>query len=481
MRRAVVAFACVVLAMAVAAPAHAANGQLVAVAGGKLVAVNPDGTGLRTLWAPTGEITGLSFSPDGNQVAFSYAGKIAFYDLRNGDVTSLTAPVGAQDINPTWAPGGDAIGFRRITGVTHQRMRVTLDAREAVLGTFATAPVEFAYASSLDRWAYTLLDVLLVSTNPLEVEAGVSGAPAWSADSSKLAYIQGGRLRVAMSPGLAQSTRFYVTRTAAAAPRFSPDGTALVYVADGQARTVSAVEDATSTAIPGLLGVSAIDWQPCGVATVTCRSSVPPTCVTNSVQVFTQTDQPVQLPPAPCSDPNALPLSFVLVKGPDSGTLAGTVYTPNAGFVGQDAVTYKVSNGASASEVIKVSIFVVRRPAGTGPPAAVTPPTVAAPPFLSLRVKPRLDRKRKTTARLVCDQACTFTVRLEGTVRVKKKTKTIKGKALTRSLTPDQLLALKLKLPAKPAGKVRSIWITGTVRGANGTSRPVKLPVTAAR
>ncbi len=158
------------------------------------------------------------------------------------------------------------------------------------------------------------------------------------------------------------------------------------------------------------------------------------------------------------------------------------MYTPNPGSTGQDTVTYKISNGYSESDVIKVTIFVVPRPAGTGPPPGTAPgPSAPAAPFLSLRVKPRLDRKRRTTARLSCDQACRFTVRLEGTVRVKKKTKPIKGVVLSRSLTPDRVLALRLRLPAKPAGRVKTVWITGTVTGANGSTRAVKLPVSVPR
>jgi hypothetical protein len=59
-----VAFACVAVLAALPAAAHAQtlNGQLAAVVEGRLVTVNPDGSGLRTLWTPQGasEITGLA-------------------------------------------------------------------------------------------------------------------------------------------------------------------------------------------------------------------------------------------------------------------------------------------------------------------------------------------------------------------------------------------------------------------------------------
>ena len=71
-------------------------------------------------------------------------------------------------------------------------------------------------------------------------------------------------------------------------------------------------------------------------------------------------------------------------------------------------------------------------------------------------------------------------MRLEGTLRGKKK-KPFKGKALKRALTPDRVLALRLKLPAKPKGTLKTVFITGTVRGANGATRPVKLAVSVRR
>lgn len=485
MRAAVVAFACAVLAMASPGPALAAKGQLVAVAGGKLVAVNPDGTGLRTLYSPPGgAITGLAFSPDGNRLAFSYSGRLVLFDVNTKAAQYATTPgANEQDVDPAWVntANGLRIAFRRVSTLGQQHLRIVPAEPYPIVTTPVLSPLTdtIAFAPDAATLASTLLGVLSVSVNPLEIDTGVTGTPAWSTDTAKLAYVQAGTLRVASGPWTRQTTRIDVTSTPAAAPRFSPEGNELVFLADGQVRTVPVAERATSTPVPGLVGVTAVDWQPCVATTVSCYSSVPPTCTTSVAQVSTQADQPVQLPAAPCTDPSSLPLSFVLVKGPDNGTLAGATYTPNPYFAGQDTVTYKVSNGYSESEVIKVTIFVVPRPApGAGPPSATPNPSVPAAPFLALSVKPRLDRKRTTTARLTCDQPCAFTVRLEGSVRVKKKAKTLKGPALRRSLTPGRVLALKLKLPRKPAGKVRTVWITGTVRGATGVARAVRLPVT---
>jgi hypothetical protein len=55
-----------------------------------------------------------------------------------------------------------------------------------------------------------------------------------------------------------------------------------------------------------------------------------------------------------CSDPNGYPLTYGAVAGPSSGALGafgdGAVdYTPNAGFAGADAFTFRASNGFAAA------------------------------------------------------------------------------------------------------------------------------------
>src|SRR3954452_5747444 len=94
MRRAIRALVCaVILAAALCAPAHAAatNGQLAAVADGRLVTLNPDGSGLRALpVADAGLITELAFSPGGNRLAFVKAGELSVLELSTGHVLTLT-------------------------------------------------------------------------------------------------------------------------------------------------------------------------------------------------------------------------------------------------------------------------------------------------------------------------------------------------------------------------------------------------------
>src|SRR5690349_7963366 len=116
-RTAITVIACLVALATAAAPARAAtNGMLAAATDGRIVTLNPDGSGLRTLWtAPApGEITGLAWSPDGNKLAFAYGGKILVYDLPTAKALTVTVPPpGAIDSTPAWRADGARIGFRR--------------------------------------------------------------------------------------------------------------------------------------------------------------------------------------------------------------------------------------------------------------------------------------------------------------------------------------------------------------------------------
>ena len=109
-------------------------------------------------------------------------------------------------------------------------------------------------------------------------------------------------------------------------------------------------------------------------------------------------------------------------------------------------------------------------------PSAVAKPPVANPraPFLSARATPRLDRKRRTLVRLSCDQPCSIAVRL--TARLKSR-RTLNGPQVKRLAPAGSVLRLRLRLPTKPAGTVKTVWITGRVRNFAGDVRTVKLPV----
>src|SRR4051794_7370655 len=447
MWRAFLAFACA--ALLAATPAAASNGMLASVLDQRLVTVNPDGSGLRTLWTPGAPgLGGLAWSPDGNRLALSYNGQIVVWDLAAARGTAITAGT-----DPTWAAGG--IGLRR--GLT--RVVVSPDGRELSTAALDPLTTAFAWAPNLSDFAAVVGPLLVAAGVELPV-SGVRGAPAWSRAGDRIAYADAAGVRVGAD---------LVAAGEASSPRWSPDGASLVYPAGSELRAV-ALGGAPRVVLAGGAFTSP-DWQPCAGATASCGSVAPPRCVPLALRVTTQSDRAVELPPPPCSDPARLALSTVIVRAPEHGTLEGRVYTPAAGFSGQDGVSYRVSNGSGESETVRVTIFVVPRPATRGPPplAAVT-----LAPFLSARATPRLDRKRSALVRLSCDQDCRFEVRLTARLRSRR---TVMGKLARRSLTAGHVLALRLRLPRKPSGRLRSVWVTGTVANAAGRRRAVKLPV----
>ena len=94
---------------------------------------------------------------------------------------------------------------------------------------------------------------------------------------------------------------------------------------------------------------------------------------------------------------------------------------------------------------------------------------VQGAPFLSARATPRLDRKRTRWCRLSCDQDCSIAVRLTAPLRSQATFTRAAGQALDRGRR--QRAALRLRLPTKPRGTLKTVWITGPVRNAAGDVR----------
>ena len=207
-------------------------------------------------------------------------------------------------------------------------------------------------------------------------------------------------------------------------------------------------------------------WQPCTPGrTANCTSVAPPFCLPPA-SVTTFAGVPVALPPPSCTDPAHRALTTTVVSGPGAGTLAGGVYTPAPGFTGQDAVVYRVSNGAVAAPLLRQLVFVV-------PPPAAAQPVVRRPPYLNALAVPLLQHGRVVRLRAGCDAPCTVTLRLQ--VRLRGGT-TKRSPRRVRAIGDGQVVTLRLALAHRPKRRPRIAWIVGTVRGAAG-SRPVRVPV----
>jgi hypothetical protein len=469
MPRVIGALCCVFVLLC--APARAAtNGQLVAIArtpaGDRLIALNPDGTGVRTLLSGQ-RLSSPGWSPDGNRIAVVDGHRVLVLDPLSGETRTVLDEQGAA--GPTWAPDSKRLALLRGPDV----LTISSDGSDP-----RQLPVPFfgqiswlAWSPDGARLAYGTSGMLRTigidgdDDAPL-VTATQLGDPAWSPDGARIAYRDDGRLRIIAAAG---GDPVDLTRTGGTEPDWSPDGREVVYafgatlrataVDGGATRAIAVPTDPQST-------LAEPDWQPCvaGV-TVSCVSPVPtPSCPEN-VPVTTVAGRPVELPLGGCTDPAGRPLTVTIARGPEHGTLAGGRYTPAAGFTGSDSVLYRATAGGAVSNTGRVTIFVVPVAA----PAAQAP---GRAPYLSALVTPRLDRHGRGWLRARCDLDCTVKLRL--TVRLRSH-RTIDGRALERRLKSGVLLRLRLRAPQRK--RLRSAWVRGTVTGADGRRRSFRIPV----
>ncbi len=470
MSRVIGALCCAFVLLCATARA-ATNGQLVAIArtptGDRLITLNPDGTGVRTLLSGQ-RLSSPGWSPDGNRIAVVDGHRVLVLDPISGQTRTVLDQEGAA--GPTWAPDSRRLALLRGPDV----LTLAIDG-----GDPTQIPVPFlgqiswlAWSPDGARLAYGTSGMLRTigiggdDDEPL-VTATELGDPAWSPDGKRIAYRDDGRLRIIPAAG---GDPVDLTRTGGVEPDWSPDGREVVY-AFGAALRATGIDGGVtrSIAIPtdSQSMLAEPDWQPCvaGV-TVSCTSPAPAPACPESLSVTTTADQAVDLPLGGCADPAGRPVTVTVTRGPGHGTLSGTRYTPAAGFSGSDSVLYRASAGGAASNVGRVTIYVLPRPATV----AQAPPARA--PYLSALTTPRLDKHGRGWLRARCDLDCTVKLRL--TVRLRSH-KTIDGRTLQRRLAAGALLRLRLRAPQRRL--LRSAWVRGTVTGADGRRRSFRIPV----
>jgi hypothetical protein len=206
--------------------------------------------------------------------------------------------------------------------------------------------------------------------------------------------------------------------------------------------------------------------------TVSCTSVTPvvagtrPTCPAQ-VAVSTPRDTPLDLPPAPCNDPRGRPLSLILVDGPQHGTLSAPradghrTFTPARGYVGDDMIHYRATNGAETSDLATVIVHVL--PGGSGGSGAAD----TRAPALRWLTSPRLGQDRAVRVRLRCDEACTVSAHLASRLR---SGRIRSGLTVRRSAIAGHLLKFTLNLGRPPPSRraLRSLKILVTVTDAAG-------------
>ena len=240
------------------------------------------------------------------------------------------------------------------------------------------------------------------------------------------------------------------------------------------------------------------DWQPC-VAGVTIRCvsivsppthNAPPQCVSPTTAATTA-GHPIDLPAAPCADPEGQPIDVRIVSGPNHGTLSGPGpdghrrYAPQAGFAGQDVIRFVASDGVADSNVATLTISIL--PGGASNGSSATEPGTAGASAIAPRLtafgRRRLDRHGRAHVRVRCDVRCSLAVRLVARLRSGRR---VRGPMRKAALVGRHTARLTLRLsrpgqPLPPRNRLRRVWVAGRVTGTNGAARTVTFAVRLAR
>jgi TolB protein len=145
---------------------------------------------------------GVSWSPDGGRLVYAWDGDIYVIDADGGSVRQLTSnPNG--DFNPSWSPDGSTIVYWN-------------GSKAGMDGGPNNAEIYTIAASGGSPTQLTHDDVP-------DIE------PAWSPDSSQIAYFHGGELWVMNADGTNQH-RVYAIGGGAWSPAWSPDGKRIAFL-----------------------------------------------------------------------------------------------------------------------------------------------------------------------------------------------------------------------------------------------------------
>jgi Tol biopolymer transport system component len=145
---------------------------------------------------------GVSWSPDGHQLAYAWSGDIYVMDADGTNVRQLTTdPSG--DYNPAWSPDGSTIAYWN--GSKNGRDGGPNNSEIYTIPAAGGAPTQ------------------LTHNRVSNIE------PAWSPDSSQIAYWNGGELWVMGTDG-ANQHRVYGGDGGAWSPSWSPDGKRIAFL-----------------------------------------------------------------------------------------------------------------------------------------------------------------------------------------------------------------------------------------------------------
>ncbi|MEN3361542.1 MAG: hypothetical protein V7637_5524 [Mycobacteriales bacterium] len=152
----------------------------------------------------------------------------------------------------------------------------------------------------------------------------------------------------------------------------------------------------TYTPNPGFVGGDSFTFtanddrltsDPATIRIIVAQSNRPPTAT--DATVVTGIGTPVNIP-LTGTDPDQNQITFAVATGPAHGTLTGTppivTYSPNAGFVGQDSVTFTANDGTLTSDPGRITITVLPGEAAPNHVPAAKAATVSTPVGVAVRV-----------------------------------------------------------------------------------------------
>ncbi len=181
------------------------------------------------------------------------------------------------------------------------------------------------------------------------------------------------------------------------------------------------------------------------------------------------------------TDPDGDALGAVLASATMNSTLAlasdGTfTYTPEAGFTGRDAFTYRAWDGTNSSAPATATITVVARPSALAPPpppAPFPPPAPPAAPVARGPAKLEVSRAAVRAGRL--DVLAGITARARGAVAVSYRS----AGRTTRFTAPIRNAAIRVARALPASQRRKSTGILTLSYGGSATVQPDRLTLRA--
>lgn len=189
-----------------------------------IYSINVETGNIEMILETGGSISGMSWSPDGNMIAFTRSfgpagGQLSVVDVNSGEARSIGKPLGSSPGTPTWSPDGKTLalttldkysslyreGVNRIilfkVDGTEQRMQEapehwSFGARSNDGPVWSPDGKYMAVMGMGTLWLLPVDENGNASGDPTRITDELSEAPTWSGDSKKLLYMATDQLKI---------------------------------------------------------------------------------------------------------------------------------------------------------------------------------------------------------------------------------------------------------------------------------------------